>query len=36
MMTALLSKEMAADDAQINIFKAFVGHNYPIFMESYN
>jgi hypothetical protein len=35
MMSALLAKEFAEEERKVRIFKAFISHNYPIFMEGY-
>lgn len=34
-MTALLAKKLTNDETHIQIFYAFLTHNYPKFMESY-
>jgi hypothetical protein len=35
MMSALLSKKVSTDENQVNVFYAFLAHNYPRFMDSY-
>jgi hypothetical protein len=35
MMTALLAKSFTTEKPQIDVFKSFLGHNYPIFMQSF-
>ena len=34
-MTGLMAKEFTGDENKVKIFKGFLSHNYPLFMESY-
>ena len=35
MMTGMMAKEFTGNEDKVKIYKGFLSHNYPLFMESY-